>query len=79
MNDPRYTSPVGKMSEAVLPDKLRAAIKDLEKQFPGLGVTLFVFDFGGPGGGISYISNAERSGMIETVREWIKKQGERAN
>lgn len=74
MNDPRYTSPVGGMGTGVLPAKLQAAMDDLNKRFPGLGVTLFVFDFGGPMKGISYISNAERADMVRALREWLQKQ-----
>lgn len=71
MNDPRYRAPVGGMAVDVLPEKLRAAIATLEKQFPGLGLALFVFDFGA--GGLSYISNADRSDMVRAVREWLRK------
>lgn len=38
-----------------------------------VGCTLFLFDFG-DGGNIAYISNAEREGMIGTVREWLARQ-----
>lgn len=80
MNDPRYQAPVGGMSAPVLPEKLRAAMLELEKQFPGLGVTLFVFDYGGAtAGGIGYISNARRDDMINAITEWLQKQRTRSN
>lgn len=72
-SDPRYQAPVGNMAAEVLPTKLKAAIADLERQFPGLGLTLFVFDFG-PSGGMSYISNAERADMVRALREFLRKQ-----
>jgi hypothetical protein len=71
--DPRYTVPVGGIAADVLPAKLRTAIEGLQQQFPKLGITLFVFDFLNAGGGISYISNAERGDMIRAVREWLRK------
>jgi hypothetical protein len=37
----------------------------------GVGVA-FVFDFGPPGhGNIAYVSTADRSDMIETIRAWL--------
>lgn len=74
MDDPRYTAPVGKLLPAALPGELRAAMAALEARFAGLGLALFVFEFGGPGKGIAYISNAQRDGMIDTVEEWLNKQ-----
>jgi hypothetical protein len=35
----------------------------------GWGFSLLVFEFGGPGGNASYISNARRVDMIKALRE----------
>lgn len=47
---------------------------------PGWGFTLFLFaygeDNGDPRRGLFYISSAQRKDMIETVKEWLLKQGE---
>lgn len=72
--DPRYKSDVGPIPAMLVGPQLREAIADLEKRFPGLGITLFVFDFGGPGKGLSYISNADRADMVRVVLEWARKQ-----
>ena len=45
---------------------------NLQKQFPGLGITLMIFNFGEKGT-MSYISNAERGDMIEAMLEFIDK------
>lgn len=47
---------------------LRRAIKRLEREFPGMGVALFVFPFG-EYGNIGWISNANREDMIKVLRD----------
>lgn len=68
-----YREPVGRFGVKVLPEMLRAAIDWLSEKFPGLGVTLFVFDIG-QGGGMSYISNAQREGMVAAIDEFLERQ-----
>lgn len=69
-----YQHPVNGMAPTELARRLRKAIARVEKEMPArTGVTLFVFDFG-EGGGLGYISNAQRADMIATVKEWIAKQ-----
>ncbi len=46
----------------------------IASQLPdGWGFTLLLFTFG-PGGTLSYISNADRSDMLLTMKEFIKRQ-----
>lgn len=46
----------------------------VSKELPrGVGFALFVYSFGAKGN-LAYISNGDRAGMIETVKEWIAKQ-----
>jgi hypothetical protein len=57
---------------------IRPVAKDLGRiissQLPaGWGFTLLLFTFG-PGGTLSYISNADRSDMLLTMKEFIKRQ-----
>lgn len=40
---------------------------------PDVGCALFTFHFG-EGGGISYMSNSDRSDMIAAIREWLSMQ-----
>jgi len=70
----QYRFPVN----GVAPDELRArmqrSIEAVRALWPeGTGLTLFAFDYG-EGGGLSYISTADRQGMIDTVREWLQHQ-----
>lgn len=60
MTDPRYRSAVGGIGAHQRPDDLQSAINELERRFPGLGVTLFVVDVGD--GDACVISNAPGSG-----------------
>lgn len=52
---------------------LRIAKKLKEACPPGLGFTLFLFEFG-DGGFTSYLSTAERADMIRLIKEWLKVQ-----
>lgn len=53
--------------------QIAAGIQDvLEDVAPGLGFALIVFKFNEPGVS-NYISNAERSSMIEGLKETIKR------
>jgi hypothetical protein len=57
---------------------VRPIAKDIGRiiadQLPdGWGFTLLLFTFG-PGGSLSYISNADRSDMLLTMKEFIRRQ-----
>lgn len=70
-----YEAPIAGVPTSDLPDKLRAAMKEVEKHFPeGTGIGLFVFDRGVKGGGFGWIANADRSSMIDALVEWIQIQ-----
>jgi hypothetical protein len=72
--DPRYSARVAGVDVGNLAPKLRASMDALIAQWPkGTLFTLFVMDPGARGG-LSYISNADRGDMIETVREWLRHQ-----
>ncbi|MGJ0510225.1 MAG: hypothetical protein ACR652_24525 [Methylocystis sp.] len=72
--DRRYQMPVNGVSPEELPAKMRTAVDSVGKLFPPqTGVCVFVFDFG-QGGGMSYISNAERADVINALQEWIRHQ-----
>lgn len=76
MTGPRYEHPVGGLAADKLGERMRAAIDAARRELPpGVGVTLFAFDFGG-GGGLAYISNAQRDDMVIAVREWLATQGQ---
>jgi hypothetical protein len=58
--------------------EVRPVAKDIGRiiagQLPaGWGFTLLLFTFG-PGGALSYISNADRSDMLLTMKEFIRRQ-----
>jgi hypothetical protein len=58
-----------------IPEKIRgtanALAQSLANALPkGVGFALFLFDLG-PGGTMSYISNANRADMIEAIRELL--------
>lgn len=46
----------------------REAMRFLERLFPGAGLVLLTFDFGGKGH-MSYISNADHEDMIKVLRD----------
>jgi len=57
---------------------VRPIAKDLGRliaeQLPdGWGFTLLLFSFG-PGGSLSYLSNADRSDMLQMMKEFIRRQ-----
>lgn len=57
-----------------LKDTMRDIGSMLTKAMPdNAGFALFVFDFnkGDKPGFITYTSNADRQGMIKTIREWL--------
>jgi len=69
-----FKVPVSGVQPDELSARLRASIDAVKALWPeGTMVTLFVADFGA-GGGLTYISNGDRAGMIETVREWLEHQ-----
>lgn len=39
-----------------------------------VGFVVFLFDFGGDGSNLAYISNGTRETMISAVREWLARQ-----
>lgn len=59
--------------------KLEASCRDIGRRIAGslpsgVGFTLIVFDFGeGERNHLTYMSNAQRPDMIETLREMIEK------
>lgn len=60
-------------------DRLRAKGRELAERLtrmlpPHLGFTLFVFEYGDPGKGITYLSTAPRDEMIRTIEEWLTIQ-----
>jgi hypothetical protein len=74
MSDPRYEHPVAGLDALALPDRLRTALDAARMFLPeGTGVILFAFDFGA-GGGMAYISNAERDSAIDALKEWIVRE-----
>lgn len=58
--------------ERVLTEYARRLKADLP---PGIGFTLFIFDFGEDNepGSLFYLSSAERSGMLKVMKEFLKK------
>ncbi len=69
----RYREPVNGVGVRVLPEKMRDAITAVQNIMPpNTGVIVFAFDFGG--GGMSYISNAQRDGAVASLKEWIALQ-----
>jgi hypothetical protein len=60
-------------------DQFRPLLQELGgrigSQLPGgWGFTLLLFQFGGPGGSLFYIANAQREDVIATMREFIRRQ-----
>ena len=79
MTDPRYEHPVAGIDSDQLAHAMRESIKLVASQFPaGTGVCVFAFDFGGRGGGMAYISNAERTGMVKALREWLNREARKS-
>lgn len=76
MNDKRFETGIKGVTPDELPDKLRAAIKDVEKHFPkGTGIAVFTFDLNQTGaGGFGWIANGDRGDMIDALVEFIQRQ-----
>lgn len=73
MNDPRYTADLKGIPAEQLPEKMKDALRAVQGALPpGMGVTLFVFDFG-TNGGVSYISNAQRGDMVRMIETWLRR------
>lgn len=68
-----FKSGVGIYTPEQLQEKLSEAMDDLRNKFPGLGIALWVYDFGG-GGGLGYIGNGDTEGVIRMVLEWCRKK-----
>jgi hypothetical protein len=49
---------------------MEAMMKALGELFPGMGITLMIFDLGDKGR-MNYVSNANRSDMIAALKEFI--------
>lgn len=67
------------MSKHKKEEALRAKAREIAKSLgaampPGVGFTLFLFETGGPGSLLTYISSAGRDDMIEVVKEWLALQ-----
>jgi hypothetical protein len=61
------------MHHAECEEKLRALWARLAPMLPpGIGVALFLFDFGDTGG-LAYVSNAQRDDMVRVIEEWLAK------
>ena len=74
MSDDRYEAPVGGMTPDRVSEAMVQSIEAVQAFFPsGTGLCVFAFDFGGSGGGMGYISNAEKESMIEALEEWIAR------
>lgn len=57
--------------EKLAAETLRSVATQIKAAFPpGLGMALFVFDYG-PKGDIAYVSTAERKYMVAAIREWL--------
>jgi len=56
-------------------EKLREIGRTIKNTMPeGFGFTLLIFSYGGgKDGSMFYLSSAERDGMIEAMREFIRK------
>jgi hypothetical protein len=71
-SDPRFevTNPeIQKLLQA-LASKLHSLMP------PGYGFTFLLFEFGGPGAPLFYVSDANRGDMIRTMQECIGKMRE---
>lgn len=74
-HDPRYQSKIAGLTVEQLADKMRAAMKEVEKVFPpGTGIAVFTFDRGVSPGGFGWIANGSREDMIAALVEWIQIQ-----
>jgi hypothetical protein len=60
------------MSRQIGAAQMRKIGKRLEKELPGLGYALFVFEFFRPGVA-NYISNAQRADMIKALEETLDR------
>lgn len=57
-----------------LKDRLQKTMEALKEVFPGMGLTLMVFDFEGGPQRMLYVSNAERATMVQAMQEFVGKQ-----
>lgn len=74
MSDTRFKTPLRGLSTMQLPGVMKRVIKKVERLLPPrTGVIVFAFDFG-EGGGMAYVSNADRDDAIRALEEWIRKQ-----
>lgn len=72
--DEGYKEPVNGVGPEELAEKMKKAHDEVRKIFPKrTGILVMTFDFG-PGGGVGYICNGQRSDMINLLEEWIRNQ-----
>ena len=68
-----YESEVNGLAPPELEKRLRHAIEMVQAIMPAhTGVTVMVFDFGA-GGGLAYISNADRRNMVQALEEMAER------
>lgn len=78
MADRRYEVPVANLQPDELAETMKRSLAAVQRELPkGTGVIVFAFDFG-QGGGLSYISNANREDAIRMLQEWIRNVRSRA-
>jgi hypothetical protein len=53
-------------------DAMEAIMKALAELFPGMGITLMIFDLGDKGR-MNYVSNADRADMLIAMKEFIAR------
>lgn len=69
-----FQVPVNHVQPKDLERSLKRSLAVVEREFPlQTGIIIFTFDFG-PGGGLGYISNADRSDCIKMLEGWIAHQ-----
>lgn len=75
MSDPVNTKlPSYEVHHATAERILRETARRIKDSMPpGFGFTLLVFDYG-KDGNLFYVSSARREDMIETMKEFIRKQ-----
>lgn len=62
------------IKNADIESRLRDIGETLKKRVPeGMGFTVLMFDYGA-GGAMFYLSSAQRADMINSMKEFIKKQ-----
>lgn len=60
------------MNRQIGGEQMRQLAKKIEKEIPGLGFAVLVFEFHKPGMA-NYVSNAQREDMIKAMEETLKR------